>query len=240
MKLAVMTDVHGNLPALDAALAVIERVGVDGIVHTGDVIGIGPYPAECLARLAALPNVRFVMGNHDQAYAWGLPDPPPARYDDEDMAHFRWTFAQLSDQARTMMQAWPYVIREKHAGVTAVFVHYALDDSGQDWQPVVTQPNAQMLDRLFGPLGGDVVFYGHHHPSSDLRGKARYINPGSLGCDPAAVARFVILEVMNGRCTAEHHAVRYDDTGLFETFEARQVPDRAKLYQLMYGSRFGA
>ena len=48
MKIAVLTDVHGNLPALQATLRGIRREGCDAIFHTGDSIGIGPYPAECL------------------------------------------------------------------------------------------------------------------------------------------------------------------------------------------------
>ena len=46
MKIAVLTDVHGNLPALQVALRAIRREGADAIFHTGDAIGIGPFPAE--------------------------------------------------------------------------------------------------------------------------------------------------------------------------------------------------
>ncbi len=56
MKIAVLTDVHGNLPALQAALRGIRREGCDAIFHTGDSIGIGPYPAECLELLLNTPN----------------------------------------------------------------------------------------------------------------------------------------------------------------------------------------
>jgi predicted phosphodiesterase len=75
MRIAVFTDVHGNLPALEAALAAIERARCDAIYHTGDAIGIGPYPAECLDRLLHAPRVYCVMGNHDAWFAYGLPQP---------------------------------------------------------------------------------------------------------------------------------------------------------------------
>ena len=51
MKIAVLTDAHGNLPALEAALAAIRVMGCDVVYHTGDAVGIGPYPAECVERL---------------------------------------------------------------------------------------------------------------------------------------------------------------------------------------------
>ena len=47
MRIAVITDVHANLPALEAAVGAIHACGCDAIVHTGDAIAIGPYPAEC-------------------------------------------------------------------------------------------------------------------------------------------------------------------------------------------------
>ena len=56
MKIAVLTDVHGNLPALQAALSVLRREDADAIFHTGDAIGIGPFPAECLELLLARPE----------------------------------------------------------------------------------------------------------------------------------------------------------------------------------------
>ena len=73
MKVAVLTDVHANLPALEATLRVIEDAGCEAIYHTGDAIGIGPFPAECLARLLATPRMRLIMGNHDAWFAFGLP-----------------------------------------------------------------------------------------------------------------------------------------------------------------------
>jgi hypothetical protein len=54
-KIAVMTDVHANLPALQAALSTIEQEGYDLLVHTGDAIAIGPYPAETLDVLLSTP-----------------------------------------------------------------------------------------------------------------------------------------------------------------------------------------
>ena len=65
MRIAVLTDAHGNLPALQVALAALQREGCDAIFHTGDAIGIGPCPAECLDLLLNTPRVRPVMGNHD-------------------------------------------------------------------------------------------------------------------------------------------------------------------------------
>jgi putative phosphoesterase len=66
MRIAVLSDVHGNLPALDAVLAEVEDEGFDLVVSGGDVVA-GPMPRECLERLAGLgERVRWVMGNADR------------------------------------------------------------------------------------------------------------------------------------------------------------------------------
>ena len=75
MKIAVLTDVHGNLPALQAAMRAIRREDADAIFHTGDAIGIGPFPAECLELLLGTPGVHLICGNHDSWFSTGIPEP---------------------------------------------------------------------------------------------------------------------------------------------------------------------
>ena len=65
MRVAVLSDIHGNLPALEAVLAEVEREGVDAVVVAGDVIG-GAFGTEVFDRLASLPDVRIVRGNADR------------------------------------------------------------------------------------------------------------------------------------------------------------------------------
>jgi hypothetical protein len=73
------------------------------------------------------------------------------------------------------------------------------------------------------PAGAD----GHSHCRSDVQGRARYVNPGSLGCFSEAFARFAVLDVASdGTCVLTGHAVPYDDTNLLCEYERRQVPER--------------
>jgi len=77
MRIVVITDLHANLPALEAILEAIRQEKYEEIFHTGDAVGIGPYPAECLERLLNTPDFSFVMGNHDAWLVDGFPDAPP-------------------------------------------------------------------------------------------------------------------------------------------------------------------
>ncbi len=79
MKIAVLTDVHGNLPALQAVLRAIRREDADAIFRTGDAIGIGPFPAECLELLLSTSVVHLTCGNHDAWFSSGIPEPLSAQ-----------------------------------------------------------------------------------------------------------------------------------------------------------------
>lgn len=242
MKLAVITDVHANLPALRAALQAIGEEGVDLVVHAGDAIAIGPQPAECLDLLLGLPNARFVMGNHDAWFVHGLPQPQPKWMSDGEVAHQRWTHAQLEPSLRDVIATWPDYLSLDLGGVRTAFVHYALDATGRRLQTPLRDPTAAQLDAAFSVYNPDcatVIFYGHTHVFSDVQGCARYVNPGSVGCAPEAVARYTLMTCRGDTPELEHRVVAYDDAELFAAFEERQVPEREFIFKAFLGGRRG-
>lgn len=239
MKIIVLTDVHANLPALEAALQTIQKIGYDALFHLGDAISIGPFPAECLDLLLNTPRSHFIMGNHDAYFAHGLPQPQPARMSDGELAHQGWTHAQLDPQLRAVVSQWPYRLQEEFAGVPTSFLHYGLDASGRNWQAIVREATAVDLDRLFANETARLVFYGHHHPFAETAGRACYVNPGSLGCYHLPLARFTVVDYHQSGFSLSHQAVPYADEALFREFAARRVPDRDFIDRAFFGGRLG-
>jgi predicted phosphodiesterase len=242
VRIAVLTDAHANLPALEAALDAIRKEGCDVTYHTGDAISIGPYPAECLDLLLSTSNLHLTMGNHDAWFVHGLPQPQPSWMSDGEVGHHHWVYAQLDPDLRDVVAGWPWTIEGIFEGVRVTFAHYApLGTSGvlgNGFAPIVHRPTAAEQDRLFAQYTADVICYGHTHVAWDVSGRARYVNPGSLGCCAEALARFVILDCRKGSYALRKCAVPYDDGPLYEAFERRQVPERQFLYQAFFGSRF--
>ena len=238
MKIVIITDVHGNLPALQAVLEVVKVEGYDLLFHLGDAIGIGPFPFECLHHLFLIPNSHLLMGNHDAWFAHGLPTPQPAWMSDGEVAHQLWTHHQIPVSFRHQIQQWPFLIQNSFQGVSISFLHYALKSSGSDFMSIERTPNANALDALFSQYQTDIVFYGHHHPFADINGRSRYINPGSLGCFTQPIARFTVVDCVQGEFETRHRQISYDDAPLYEAFEARKVPEREFLYKAFFGGRF--
>jgi putative phosphoesterase len=235
LKIVVITDVHANLPALRAVLKSINKDGYDIIVHTGDAIGIGPYPAECLDLLLNTPNIYFVMGNHDSYFSNGLPKPQPSWMSDGEVQHQLWTHAQLEPELKTRMCKWPYMLGIENDGIKATFLHYVLDVSGQNFAPLIRQPTATDLDRSFSSLNASVVFYGHDHVPRDVQGSRRYVNPDSLGCSKDANARYCTVELSRQGFTVEHLVATYDRGSLLRAFEERNVPERHFIQKIFFG-----
>ncbi len=226
MKIAVLTDSHGNLPALQAALAVASQEGCDRIYHTGDAVGIGPYPAECIDLLVRV-QARCVLGNHEAYVLDLLPHDEVSGMSAGEVAHHAWVRDVLGPYRQTVIGTWPWLIEEDVVGQRLAFMHYALDASGVDFGLYVPQPTADLLDPLYAHYKADLLFYGHNHAASDVQGQGRYVNPGSLGCFHEPIARFVILTIdADGLYDLTTHAVPYDDTAFLHAFDERNVPDR--------------
>lgn len=227
-RIAVCTDVHANLPALDAALAAIGRLGADALYHTGDAIGIGPYPVECLDRLLSRPDTHLLIGNHDEWFAFGLPPEVPPSMSADEREHQRWVHAQLDPALRRVVGAWPYASTLRIEGVRIDFLHYALGQSGHGFQSPRDLSSPDTADALFQRAASALVFFGHDHRPWNVHGRStHYVNPGALGCSAEPLARFAMLEVRpGGTYDVTFHAVPYDPAPVFAELERRRVPAR--------------
>ncbi len=239
IKITVITDIHANLLALEAVLKAIQPEGCDALIQTGDVIAIGPYPAECLDLLLSTPRVEHIQGNHETYFVDGLTtDAVKTMTGPHEVQHQVWTHAQLTAAHKAAIAGWPFMIEHEYERVKVAFAHSGLGESGRDIQGISRNAGPAELDGLFAAQDADLVFYGHRHEPSDVQGQARYINPGSLGCSPTAAARYCIVQFSQGHYQVEHRSAVYDDAGLFRAFEERQVPDRELIYRTFFGGRF--
>lgn len=235
-RIGVITDAHANVAALAAALAALRHAGCARIYHTGDAIDIGSQPAECLDLLLSAPDVVPLMGNHDAWFA-GAP-PAPGTVGHGELVHQAWTHAQLGAAQRVAMACWPYALEVEIEGVRLLFQHYGLAAGGREFVAPPGDPgDPATLDALFPGERAALICYGHDHQPRDVQGRARYVNPGALGCGSAALARYALLTCAAGRFTVEPGAAPYDDGPLLRAFDAREVPERDFIRRTFYGGR---
>ncbi len=227
MKLGIFQDIHGNLPALKKGVETFRDNGCEKIFHIGDLIGIGPYPKECMDFAFSVEEMDFVMGNHDYWYAYGLPNPIPDWMSEEEVKHRSWINLQIGNVYRNRVKKWRFSIDYPFGRDRKLtFQHYGLNRKQNWFASRIENPGIEELDILFNGIDSEMIFYGHVHQEDDKTGRCRYINLGSAGCYNKPEVRIGILEILKDEIELKKMSIQYYDNGLMEEFEIRKVPVR--------------
>ena len=213
MRLALLSDQHGNDVAFQAALEDVERLGVDEVVCLGDVVQGGTQPAETLDRLATL-GCETVLGNAD-AFLLEIPDDSPEPVTERQLEVRDWTLAQLDSSQVEQIRAFAPVVRLEHEGLALILFH----GSPRSYDDVLLPELAGEALEPF--LGHDAALLagGHTHLQWTRRiGDALYVNPGSVGisydrhADSLALrplAEWALVTIENGAVAVEFRQVPY-------------------------------
>lgn len=222
VQLALISDIHANLHALDAVLDdIATRPNIAGRYHLGDLVGYNAYPNEVIARLIEndLPGV---AGNYDSTVAHHYKHcgcrSENARQ--EELAHesFSWTLAHTSDASKAALAALPFRLDLKPlgghvAGPTVILLHatptnnlvYVTEDRTDDF--------LRKMAAQAGASAGDVIAFGHtHKPWHRMVDDVLFVNTGSVGRpkDGDARAGWTLLTLGDGPARVEQVRVDYD------------------------------
>ena len=169
MPVAAISDIHGNLPALQAVLADIVREDVDGIVVVGDSVS-GPWPAEVFDALRDV-DALIVRGNADRLVA--------VRAFSDEQAD--WNEKRLGGDRLAVVTEWPLTLDLEIDGLGRVLFCHSTPTSDE---PIYTRdtPDAEIV-AIFDQVDADVVVCGHTHMQYDRRLSSglRVVNSGSVG-----------------------------------------------------------
>ena len=229
MRVAVVSDIHGNLPALEAVLDEIERERIDLIVSCGDVAS-GPMPAETIEVLRALINARFVHGNADRGLiaAFDGTERPVLEGPAAD-----WCSAQLSRDQRDFLASFEDTVGLDLEGIGRVLFCHGSPRSDLEIMTRLTPDDR--LRKYIEAVDADVVVCGHTHMPFDRSvGKVRVTNPGSVGMpyiEPGAFwamfdgeLRFRRTDYDRDAAAARIRRSRWPDAADFASHNVLEVP----------------
>lgn len=176
MRRAILSDIHGNLEALEAVLADVATQQVDEIYCLGDIVGYGPNPRECIDRVMSFNVV--VLGNHDQGALFD----PEGFSSGAERAIF-WTREQLEsgDNSAAAIKRWDFLAELPRAvrQPKQLFVHGSPRNPLNEYVFPEDIYNTKKLEKLFG-LIDHVSFQGHTHVPGVFTEDFRFYHPSDI------------------------------------------------------------
>lgn len=208
MKFAIISDIHGNLPALNAVIADAERKNVDKYIFVGDYCLSNPFPDECITRMKNIPNKYMIRGN-EESYLENLVGKDQSTWTDGQMQISYWCYRNISAENLQYLLSLPEKVEFMCHNVSvhishssAHFIEYA---EHKEWSTAkvaerykdnyITQPILQKeINTYFqqdeyskakiDALAEGIYIFGHSHIQwsyQSTSGKKTLINPGSCG-----------------------------------------------------------
>jgi predicted phosphodiesterase len=236
VRIAALSDIHGNLPALTAVHRAVDAARPDYVAICGDLVFNGPDPAGSLALVQELQRAGafVILGNTDLAVADGdftaafpwFTDGPPDSY----LAEADWAREQIGDDGVDYLRRLPWERRLRvgddgsRDGALVLFCHASpgslTDGLGMDLDPVVTVDRVSRTD-------AKVIVCGHTHlPEVREVGWRTIVNVGSAGYvfDGDPTASWALIEIDEDGVRAEIHRTNYDVMAASDAVSARGLP----------------
>jgi putative phosphoesterase len=226
-RVAVITDIHANLPALEAALERIEELGIERIYCGGDLVGYGPHPNE-VCELVERRGIPTIYGNYDHAIARDEHDCGCAYITEHDrelgQQSVEWTLVNTSQVSKDFMRELPFDLRFE---IGDVGVHLVHGSPRKVNEYLFEDKPASLYERLAAAETDEVLVFGHtHKPWVHDYGGVRFVNCGSVGKpkdgDPRGA--FAVLEEAADEVRVTIERVEYDAQAVAREVAAAGLP----------------
>jgi putative phosphoesterase len=226
-RVAVITDIHANLPALQAALGRIDDLGIERVYCGGDLVGYGPQPNEVCSLIQAR-GIPTIYGNYDYAIARDLEDCGCAYIDQHDrelgQRSVDWTLANTDQASKDFMRDLPF---DLHFQVGDVSVHLVHGSPRKVNEYLFEEKPASLYERLAGAESERMLVFGHtHKPWVHEYGGVLFVNCGSVGKpkdgDPRGA--FAVLSPVGDGVEVTIERVSYDAESVAEEVRRAGLP----------------
>lgn len=230
MKVAVLSDIHGNHVALEACVKEIEKRGIRTLIFLGDYLGELAYPGKTMEYLRKLSNwyeCYFVKGNKEDYWIeYEKSNKDAWREYDSTTGALYYVYERLTAEDMEFYKSLSYFRRITFAGLpTIALYHGSHDASGKK-----ISLHKENMDLLLGDNEEALVLCGHTHRRHVIEQDGRKIlNPGAVGVpiDSEGMSQFAILTGENGEWSHEFVDVRYDVDQVIEELKEEELFEKA-------------
>jgi|HubBroStandDraft_5_1064220.scaffolds.fasta_scaffold00015_33 predicted phosphodiesterase len=234
-RIAVLSDIHGNLLALDACLAdLTSQGGAEAIVIAGDLCLDGPKPKKVLQRLEEI-GAACVRGNTDRYIA---DDELPEKFTPAETAQIAWTRRELGERWRSWLKVLPFALRIGEDDNQLLIVHANPKTDDEHLWP---DADESVLRRLVGDEGATAIAFGHLHlPYVRVWHGKLLVNVASVGLpkdgDPRAC--YAIFTERTGGWQVKHRRVPFDTKRVATQLTDCGIPESGELIATLRRHRY--
>lgn len=226
MKVALVGDVHANLPALEGVLAHAREQGVEAIWNVGDFIGYGAFPDEVVQSLRR-EDALSILGNYDLKVLQFKEKKKKWRKKKqmEKYLAFRWAYDNLSKKSRKYLRFLSQEIRMRVKGKRVLLTHGSPASNEEHLTPDTPEERLRELARK---AKADVIICGHsHQPFVRSVEGVWFINTGSVGRpdDGDPRAGYAVLEITSNDIQVQHFRVEYEVERAVAAIREHKLPD---------------
>jgi len=219
MRFAVLSDIHGNLPALEAVIGDLAEQGFDKLILAGDYIG-GPHPVESINMLLPYDPV-MISGNSDSNLIRLRNDKAPEEwYESLQFSLLRWANNNVDDRTIDILQSLPEQRSIPLTGSNAIRVVHG--SPRNQAESIFPESDPETLEIAFSKIKEQVLICGHTHVPWKIERNGRLaLNPGAVGgpLNGQVCAHYAILDRGRDCWDVEHRSVIYDISLIRKAFD---------------------
>lgn len=235
MKFAVLSDIHGNMFALRAVLADIEKQKPDRILCLGDIAMAGPEPNKTID-FVKTQDWTVIQGNTDEMIAnYSDEIYEKIKKDAPIMANaLKQDVSEITDENKSYLKNLPINKSIEAEGIKILLVHGSPRRNNENIFPNM---DADVIENIFTDVDADIVFCGHTHIPCGYQTKSKLtiVNDGSVGrpFTEKPDACYVIADINNGQIEIEHRMIDYDRNSAMEILSKRNFEGSEKLSKML-------
>jgi predicted phosphodiesterase len=222
-RLAILSDIHGNLPALEAVLDDLARFQIDQTIVAGDVINWGPFSAQVM-QIVAREGWPVIRGNNEfYLLDYHTPRAPAVWERRDQFPMLPWLHRQLNGRWRAAIAAWPDALSLRFPDAPPIRVVHGSPRSNSE--PIFPISTPAEIESMLAGVEETIVIAAHTHLAMDRQaGRWHILNPGTVGVpiDGVFGARYMILEGDGNGWRPTFRHIEYDDSAVFREFERQR------------------
>lgn len=232
IQIAIFSDVHGNLPALEVVLNDIDKRGITQKFCLGDLVDFAPWGNEVIEKIKE-NNIPCILGNHDERIAFNLPVIPLSKHSKEEtvarFAAIDHSKKYITNENKSYLAELPfhlklnYKVGNRHWNIQ--LVHSSLQSNDTY---LYESENDQIFIELLNSSQSDMILMGHTHISFEKKIDEKWaINVGSVGRskEENRLASYVVLTLNEEEVIPEIIQLAYPVEDVAKEIEASEIPD---------------